>query len=160
MGAIWHLGARRGNRATLLSGTCLIQVVLSCRSMVRAIEGMVKEKDAIFVTLIATVVIFQLIALCCCFIMMYDNAAYASSAILAVGTYYWYTYCLRIYNRFRIHQVQFAWKEVEEGPRSSPPRTRHGGTTASIVNPSVDSVFSILHSVFCYVATPRLIFFH
>jgi MFS family permease len=101
-------------------------------SMVRAVDGMVKEKDAIFVSLLMTVVLYQFIALCCGFFVMYDNAAYVSTVILAVGSYYWYTYCLRIYNRFKIHHVQFAWKEVDDGPRAS----KGGGSAVGTITPA------------------------
>lgn len=85
-------------------------------SMVRAVDGMIKEKDAIFVSLIATIVGFQLMSLAAGWMVMYQNAAIVCSIINILGMYYWYTYCLRIYNRFKIHKVQTAWQEGEDGP--------------------------------------------
>lgn len=86
----------------LIACSRLDSPVPPCRSMVRAVEGMVKEKDAIFFTLLSTVVLFQFLALCCGFFVMEDYCAYISTVILAIGSYYWYTYCLRIYNRFKV----------------------------------------------------------
>lgn len=68
----------------------------------RAVDGMVKEKDSIFFTLLVTVMLYQFLALCCMFLVMDDNCAYVSTVMLVVGGYYWYTYCLRIYNRFKV----------------------------------------------------------
>lgn len=70
--------------------------------MVRAVEGMNKEKDAIFMSLIASVLLFQLETLAAGFIVMEQNAAIAASIILVIGTYYWYKYCVRIYQRFKV----------------------------------------------------------
>lgn len=116
------------------------------RSMVRAVDGMVKEKDAIFVTLLMTVVCFQFIALSCAFIVMEDNCAYVATVVLLVGTYYWYKYCLRIYNRFKIHHVQFAWKEEMEGPRAKESSNNNGrsGRPINTINPKpVDPVWKL-----------------
>lgn len=70
--------------------------------MVRAVDGMVKEKDAVFATLLATVVLYQFMALCCGFLVMDTYAAYACAGVLTIGSYHWYSYCLRIYNRFKV----------------------------------------------------------
>lgn len=107
------LGAQRTIRVQLpLSHRCYIYLLLymippgptcSFRSMVRAVDGMIKEKDAIFVTLISTVSLYQLMAVCCSFLVMSIYCACVASFIIVVGTYYWYTYCLRIYNRFKVN---------------------------------------------------------
>merc|ERR1712232_1268894 len=48
---------------------------------------------------------------------MSKNAAWTCSVIFLLGLYYWYYYCLRIYNRFKLDDVGFAWnQEEEEGP--------------------------------------------
>lgn len=70
--------------------------------MVRAVEGMVKEKDSIFLAFFLSIVLFQLASLACCFVVMNQNAAYASMVIFIFGFWYWYKYCLRIYNRFKV----------------------------------------------------------
>lgn len=70
--------------------------------MVRAVEGMMKEKDAIFVTLIASIAFFQLLTLAVGFLVMTQEAAIVCSIMLAIGSYYWYKYCIRIYNRFKV----------------------------------------------------------
>lgn len=105
-------------------------------SMVRAVDGMVKEKDSIFLTLLVTVMLYQFLALCCSFMVMDDYCAYVSTVILVLGSYYWYTYCLRIYNRFKIHGVQFAWKEQVDGPRVSQRNPQSDGASRpSTINP-------------------------
>jgi hypothetical protein len=70
--------------------------------MVRAVEGMVKEKDQIFLAFFLSVVLFQVASLACCFVVMNHNAAWTSAAIFLAGLWYWYKYCLRIYNRFKV----------------------------------------------------------
>jgi hypothetical protein len=72
------------------------------RSMVRAVEGMVKEKDHIFLAFFLSVIMFQVASLACCFVVMNHNAAWTSAAIFLAGLWYWYKYCLRIYNRFKV----------------------------------------------------------
>lgn len=70
--------------------------------MVRAVDGMIKEKDAIFFSLIASVVLFQLETLAAGFLVMEQNAAIACSIVLCIGIYYWFKYCSRIYHRFKV----------------------------------------------------------
>lgn len=70
--------------------------------MVRAVDGMIKEKDAIFAALIASVLLFQLETLAAGFLVMDQNAAIVSAIILGIGTYYWFKYCSRIYHRFKV----------------------------------------------------------
>lgn len=73
--------------------------------MVRAVDGMIKEKDAIFASLIISVLLFQLETLAAGFLVMDQNAAIACSMILGIGTYYWYKYCTRIYHRFKVSYI-------------------------------------------------------
>jgi hypothetical protein len=80
----------------------LILVLITARSMVRAVEGMVQEKDSIFLAFFLSVVLFQSASLACCFVVMNHNAAWTSVAIFLIGLWYWYKYCLRIYNRFKV----------------------------------------------------------
>ena len=70
--------------------------------MVRAVDGMIKEKDAIFLSLIVSVLLFQMETLAAGFLVMEQNAAIACYFILFIGTYYWYKYCSRIYYRFKV----------------------------------------------------------
>jgi hypothetical protein len=74
--------------------------------MVRAVEGMVKEKDSIFLAFFLSVVLFQLASLACCFVVMNHNAAWTAMVIFIIGLWYWYKYCLRIYNRFKVMHDQ------------------------------------------------------
>jgi hypothetical protein len=80
---------------------------------------------------------------------MDENCAYICAFICLVAIYYWYKYCLRIYNRFKvlpqlmiiinsscffrvykqIHKVQFAWQESEEGPRIANDVNAHADDT-------------------------------
>ena len=66
---------------------------------------MIKEKDAIFLSLIMSVLLFQLETLSAGFLVMEQNAAIACSVILGIGTYYWYKYCSRIYYRFKVLSI-------------------------------------------------------
>lgn len=87
-------------------------------SMVRAVEGMVKEKDSIFLAFFLSVVLFQLASLACCFVVMSHNAAWTAMVIFIVGLWYWYKYCLRIYNRFKLEDIGFAWNDENQGNKS------------------------------------------
>jgi hypothetical protein len=86
----------------MISACTLLCSLSYRRSMVRAVEGMVKEKDTIFIAFFVSVAVFQLAALACCFVVMTNKAAWTCSVIFIIGLYYWYFYCLRIYNRFKV----------------------------------------------------------
>lgn len=75
--------------------------------MVRAVDGMIKEKDAIFASLIVSVLLFQMETLAVGFLVMEQSAAIACAIILTIGTYYWYKYCSRIYHRFKVFACFF-----------------------------------------------------
>lgn len=75
--------------------------------MVRAVEGMVKEKDSVFLAFFLSVVLFQSASLACSFVVMNHNAAWASTGIYLIGLWYWYKYCLRIYNRFKVLIISY-----------------------------------------------------
>lgn len=61
-----------------------------------------KEKDAIFVSLVMSIALFQLLTLAVGFLVMTESAAIVCSIMLSIGSYYWYKYCIRIYNRFKV----------------------------------------------------------
>ena len=85
--------------------------------MVRAVDGMLKEKDAIFMSFLFSVVFFQISTFAVGFIVMDEAAAWCSAVIIAIGGYCWYHYCLRIYNRFKLDKDQVAWNDPEDnGP--------------------------------------------
>lgn len=52
--------------------------------------------------------------LCALQVVMEDEAAWIAMAIYLVGSYIWYKYCIRIYNRFKVRSVGFAWKGDED----------------------------------------------
>lgn len=75
--------------------------------MVRAVEGMNKEKDAIFVAFFVSVILFQVGTVGASFLVMSSAAAWTSMVLCLGGLYIWYVYCLRIYNRFKVSFVYF-----------------------------------------------------
>ena len=77
----------------------VLPVLLSCRSMVRAVKGMMAEKAGIFMSFITCLICFQLITLAATWVKMQTYAACIATIVLSVGATYWYKYCLRIYNR-------------------------------------------------------------
>ena len=53
---------------------------------------------------------------------MEKEAAWIALAIYIIGSYIWYKYCIRIFNRFKVRNVAFAWKDDDDdrpGPRNS-----------------------------------------
>jgi hypothetical protein len=82
--------------------------------MVRAVEGMVKELDATFIAFFVSIFFFQTATAATSFVVMEDDAAWIALAIYIVGSYVWYKYCIRIYNRFKLRSVGFAWKDDED----------------------------------------------
>ncbi len=75
--------------------------------MVRAVDGMTKEKDAIFLSFLITIVFFQVATVGCGFIVMDVEAAWAACCIVLIGGFYWYKYCLRIFNRFKVSKYNY-----------------------------------------------------
>ena len=45
---------------------------------------------------------------------MEDDAAWICLAIYITGSYVWYKYCIRIFNRFQLRSVGFAWKDDDD----------------------------------------------
>lgn len=82
--------------------------------MVRAVEGMVKELDAIFIAFFISIFFFQTATAATSFVVMEHEAAWIALAIYIVGSYIWYKYCIRIYNRFKLRSVGFAWKDDDD----------------------------------------------
>jgi hypothetical protein len=70
-------------------------------SMVRAVEGMVQEQEQILVVFVITIV-FISFNLCGVFFVMMDyEGAILCTLILLLAMMIWYTFALRIYNRFK-----------------------------------------------------------
>lgn len=86
-------------------------------SMVRTVEGMIKEMDGIFMSFLICMGTFQLELIGICFYTMRFYAAYICTLIFLIGSYYYYAYCKRIMNRFKINKVVFNWADTEDGPR-------------------------------------------
>ena len=82
--------------------------------MVRAVDGMVKELDAIFIAFFISIFFFQTATAATSFVVMENEAAWAALCIYVIGSYIWYKYCIRIYNRFKLRNVGFAWKDDED----------------------------------------------
>jgi hypothetical protein len=76
--------------------------------MVRAVEGMNKEKDAIFVAFFLSIILFQVGTVAAAFLVMSAAAAWTSMVLCLGGLYIWYVYCLRIYNRFKVSLYPFS----------------------------------------------------
>jgi hypothetical protein len=87
-------------------------------SMVRAVEGMNKEKDAIFVAFFISVILFQVGTVAAAFLVMSSSAAWTSMVLCLGGLYVWYIYCLRIYNRFKVCPLSLT---LLSSHRDSPP---------------------------------------
>lgn len=79
--------------------------------MVRAVKGMNKEKYAIFVSFLISIIFFQILTLATSWIKMRQPAAIACTGILLVGGMLWYKYCLRIYNRFYFEEPDLDWND-------------------------------------------------
>jgi hypothetical protein len=78
--------------------------------MVRVVDGLLEEKEAIFNSFMLSVCFFQLIALSLAWIIMNDYATYICTVAIVVMSYVWYKYCRRIYIRFFLKGEQnVAW---------------------------------------------------
>ena len=70
--------------------------------MVKAVDGMVAEQDSIIVSFIICLFSFALSSVGYFWVIMTAEAAFISSAVMAVGAYYWIAHGLRIYNKFKL----------------------------------------------------------
>lgn len=80
-------------------------------SMVRAIDGMIAEQDQIFLCFVLSLVFFTINTISWNWILMTDEAAAISSIAIIIASGGWYTYCLRIYNRFKMHTSSKVFEE-------------------------------------------------
>ena len=88
--------------------------------MVRTIEGMRRERNAIFFSFYLSIAFFSLMTISCCWVLMKFRSASISTALLLVGCYFWYNYLIRIYNRFyfTIHDVMNEASDPNESTQS------------------------------------------
>lgn len=70
--------------------------------MVRAVNGMTEESSSVYVTFVVMMILFQSTCISTFFEIMDYGAAIVCFILMIIGSYYWYVYCLRIYNRFRV----------------------------------------------------------
>jgi hypothetical protein len=81
--------------------------------VVRVVDGLLEEKEAIFNSFLLSVCFFQVIALSLAWIIMNDYASYICTAGIVVMSYVWYKYCRRIYIRFYLKGEQnVAWNSA------------------------------------------------
>lgn len=80
-------------------------------SMVQAVEGMVIEQKQVLFSFIVTTAAFGINVIGMYWVMMDQKSAIASSLITLVGMYFWYHYCLRIYNRFKFSSKAVDWDD-------------------------------------------------
>jgi hypothetical protein len=79
--------------------------------MVRAVDGMMEEKEAIFNSFILAISSFQVMGTAIAWIIMPDYAAGVFTTLSIVASYFWYRYCTRIWLRFKIHNENLAWQD-------------------------------------------------
>ena len=87
--------------------------------MVRAVDGMMEEKEAIFNSFILAIGSFQVMGVAICWIIMPDYAAAVFTALSVIASYFWYRYCTRIFLRFKIHNENLAWQDGRRRGSSS-----------------------------------------
>jgi hypothetical protein len=58
--------------------------------------------DGIFLSFLISIGTFQLVMIGICFYTMRFYAAYVCTLIFLIGSYYYYAYCKRIMNRFKV----------------------------------------------------------
>ena len=69
-------------------------------SMIQAVNGMVIEQKQVVNGFILMMIMFALQMIGLYWIMMDSASAIVNTIITLLGMYVWYSYCLRIYNRF------------------------------------------------------------
>lgn len=75
-------------------------------SMVKAVEGMIEEQTVILRSFVLTVLSLGVLLVSYSWMTMTINAATISTIIIIIGAYFWYSYCVRIYNKFK-------WTDME-----------------------------------------------
>ncbi len=76
-------------------------------SMVRDVEGMYQEQKMILSTYIIMIVSFALSIIGMFWIVMTDAAAVICICLFMFMAFYWYYCCIRIYNRFKVIDINF-----------------------------------------------------
>jgi hypothetical protein len=104
--------------------------------MVRAVKGMIAEKEMIFLVFLFSVLTFQSMTLSSTWVVMKTYASCICSCIFVTGGLFWYTYCLRIYNRFRFIEPDLEWKnDPTTNDEDQFPRDREGNSYRSLTPP-------------------------
>lgn len=77
--------------------------------MVRAVEGLMEEKAAMFNSFILSVSSFLVMGVAICWIIMPIYAGSVFTGISILASYCWYRYSERIFLRFRLHEETTAY---------------------------------------------------
>ena len=86
-------------------------------SMVRAVKGMEIEQSSVLAAYVGTLISFAVMTMASFWLVMTQEAAAVSTAFLGVFAYFWWYYCLRIYNRFLFVPVNSEeWSGDEQTP--------------------------------------------
>lgn len=100
-------------------------------SMVRAVDGMVAEKDGIVLSFIICLTSFATSCLGYFWVIMTDEAAWISTAVMMVAMYFWCSHGLRVYNKFKWDETGTAWLETVDGDDETQPLLRYAKQSQS-----------------------------
>eukprot|EP01038_Epipyxis_sp_PR26KG_P012147 gene12147-16264_t len=90
-------------------------------SMVKAIDGMIIEQKHIVRSFGMTIIFFTLQCMGLWWIIMDYYSALSCFTLLTIGTTYWYTYGIRIYNRFKYNSNDSTtWDDNKERNSDNP----------------------------------------
>lgn len=97
-------------------------------SMVRAVDGMVYEQQQVILTFSINIFALGVSTISTYYVIMDIWGAHVCTAITVVAMYFWYAYCLRIYNRFKFVKTPLTWTPDE---RDSDENMRRDATAAA-----------------------------
>jgi len=86
-------------------------------SMVRAVDGMLAERDQIFNAFVYSIATFAGATAATFWVIMENTIALVCTVLIVIASAMWYHYCLRIYNRFKYSD---ATKLIDEDERQNP----------------------------------------
>jgi hypothetical protein len=84
-------------------------------SMVIAVDGLAEEKYIIVYTFFAAILSFALSTIAYFWVVETVIFASLSTLIVIVGIYFWYTYSIRIINKFQWDTDQVVWDDIQMG---------------------------------------------
>lgn len=87
-------------------------------SMVRAVDGMCAEQYEIIYIFSCNIFVLGVSTIATYYVVMDEYGAHACTGITIIAMYYWYRYCLRIYNRFKYVEQGAQWSDKETDRRS------------------------------------------